>query len=81
MAVALRRVPLLQTGSTFTRNKERFIHRDISLGRETQAIAVVNSVDDSDCSPDFLYISGYVETMLVQVNRIITSLHVSLFFS
>ena len=54
----------------------RIVHSDISCGRESHAVSVVNEVDESNLPSEFLYVNGYVETMLIPVNRIITSLSV-----
>jgi len=56
--------------------RERLIKQDITYGRETSAITAVNAVDDADFPDDFLYVSDYVETTVVPVNRIVTSIKV-----
>ena len=58
------------------RQRERLVHKDITLGREATAITAVNMVDDADFPTDFVYVADYVETMAIPVNRVITSLQV-----
>ncbi|ESO01305.1 hypothetical protein HELRODRAFT_82032, partial [Helobdella robusta] len=48
--------------------------RDISKGRELRPIMVINHVDDEVLPNDFIYISGYVETSPINVNKLVTSL-------
>ena len=56
--------------------RERLVRADITRGREVNVVPAVNMVDDADFPEDFVYVSDYVETMPVAVNRVITSLQV-----
>ena len=53
------------------------MHRDISLGRENQAVSAINSIDEHPAPLDFLYINESVETTPLPINRTVTSLQVS----
>ena len=46
------------------------------MGREANAIPVVNCFDDVNYPQDFLYVADYVETSPINVNTVITSLQV-----
>lgn len=48
--------------------------RDLSLGRDPSAVTVVNGVDRADYPSDFVYITDYVETTPLNINRCINSL-------
>jgi len=52
------------------------VYSDLSRGRDRNCISVVNGVDDEGCPGGFLYVSEYVETMQMNVNRSIASLKV-----
>ena len=52
--------------------------RDITMGREKNPIACVNSEDDEPCPTDFLYVTQNVETSYLNINCVITSLQVGL---
>ena len=52
------------------------IFRDVSFGRETHPIPVVNAIDDEQYPKDFLYVMENVETSPMNVNRVVTSLQV-----
>ena len=56
-----------------------FVYRDISYGKEGNAMPVVNCADDENYPTDFLYVTDYVETTPMNVNRVITSLQVRYF--
>ena len=68
---------LTQRLQAFPQRRERIVHKDITRGRESTAITAVNSVDDEDFPTDFVYVADYIETMPLAVNRVITSLEVS----
>jgi euchromatic histone-lysine N-methyltransferase len=53
---------------------ERLLHRDISIGKESNPIPVVNDVDEENYPKDFVYVIENVETTPMNVNRCITSL-------
>ncbi|GFS21842.1 histone-lysine N-methyltransferase EHMT2 [Elysia marginata] len=53
---------------------ERLVERDVSMGREKNPIACVNSEDDEPCPTDFLYVTQNVETSWLNINNVITSL-------
>ncbi|RUS69889.1 hypothetical protein EGW08_022351 [Elysia chlorotica] len=53
---------------------ERLVERDITMGREKNPIACVNSEDDEPCPTDFLYVTSNVETSWLNINSVITSL-------
>ncbi|XP_052789200.1 uncharacterized protein LOC128223821 isoform X2 [Mya arenaria] len=53
---------------------EKLLHRDLSKGRENIPIPCVNGVDDSGIPTDYLYVTDNIETMCLQVNRVIGSL-------
>lgn len=56
-----------------------FFSRDVSIGRESIPITVVSSVSGDAIPVDFLYVSDYVETIPININRVITSLRVCVF--
>lgn len=53
---------------------ERLVERDITMGREKNPIACVNSEDDEPCPTDYLYVTQNVETSWLNINCVITSL-------
>ena len=62
--------------TNFIRTFTSSLFSDISLGRESNQVMVVNEVDDEPFPDDFLYVSDYIETVPINVNRVITSLKV-----
>ena len=66
--------------SVAQRSVEKMVHRDISLGRENQAVSAINSIDESPAPLDFLYVTESVETTILPINRTVTSLQVSQIF-
>ena len=61
------------------RKPERLLHRDISMGKESVPVPVVNGVDDENYPDDFLYVADNIETTPLNVNRVLTSLQVTYF--
>ncbi|BFZ20236.1 hypothetical protein BsWGS_23274 [Bradybaena similaris] len=53
---------------------ERLIERDITMGREKNPVACVNSEDNEQCPVDYLYVTENVETSPLNINYVITSL-------
>ncbi|KAL8562887.1 hypothetical protein ACOMHN_004579 [Nucella lapillus] len=53
---------------------EQLVHRDLSVGREKNPIACVNSADDEPHPTDYLYVNHNVETQNLHINNVITSL-------
>ncbi|CAL1536745.1 unnamed protein product, partial [Lymnaea stagnalis] len=53
---------------------ERLVERDITMGREKNPIACVNSEDNELCPTDYLYVIENVETSPLNINYVITSL-------
>ena len=66
-----------ESTSLFISCLSRQVHRDISLGRENQAVSAINSIDEHPAPLDFLYINESVETTPLPINRTVTSLQVS----
>lgn len=65
---------LKSASSVASRAVEKMVHRDISLGRENQAVSAINSIDEHPAPLDFLYITESVETSPLPINRTVTSL-------
>lgn len=53
---------------------ERFLHRDISKGREKNPISIVNGVDDEKPPSNYTYVVSNCETTITNVDRTISSL-------
>ena len=53
---------------------ERFLHRDISKGREKNPISAVNSVDSEEPPTNYTYVISNCETTVTNVDRTISSL-------
>ena len=70
---------LKSASSVAHRSVDKMVHRDISLGRENQAVSAINSIDESPAPLDFLYVTESVETTPLPVNRTVTSLQVRIF--
>lgn len=65
----------------FESKLSRFYCRDITLGKENNPIPGVNAVDEEENPTDYLYITENCETTPLNINRTITSLQVSDFWS
>ena len=48
--------------------RECIVRRDITRGREANAIMAVNQVDDEDFPMDFVYVADYVETTAIALS-------------
>ena len=53
---------------------DRPLHRDISKGKESVQIPIVNGVDDEPLPIDYMYVTENCETTSVNIDRAITSL-------
>ncbi|KAI1305369.1 Histone-lysine N-methyltransferase EHMT2 [Halotydeus destructor] len=55
-------------------SSDKFLHRDISKGKEPVQIPIVNGLDNEPVPVDYTYVSKNCETMAINIDRTITSL-------
>lgn len=55
-------------------DSDRYLHRDISRGKEPVQIPAVNGLDDEPLPIDYMYLTENCETTPINIDRTITSL-------
>ncbi|RWS26315.1 histone-lysine N-methyltransferase EHMT2-like protein [Leptotrombidium deliense] len=75
IAMALKINSELKRCSTIRKlHSDRYLHRDISKGKEYYQIPIVNGFDDEPVPEDYMYITENCETSPINIDRTITSL-------
>lgn len=55
---------------------DKYLHRDVSKGKEYYQIPIVNGMDNELVPLDYMYITDNCETSPINIDRTITSLQV-----